>query len=767
MRRFLPAAVIALLMVAVATPANAGYLIIRVILEGSGPGEGGYGPTDPGGLGGAMASGGYGGYGMSSGGYGMSSGGYGMSSGSKSSGSRPPGSGSGYGGGMRSQMMSGGEGGLGGMASAGGPGPHDPTRSLVLVVPVEEDLRRSMAFYERFGSNQFTNPIWKPKLHLKHRGERFITNLFTDNVSVQLYESLIQTPAMRRTRASEVLDLHQSWAKSKSDPKVLFNALTAALEAGMVDEAVSYADELLAFAGGKPEGLPPEVTAFAQAYKAMQPGIKSPASKPNSAEQWRLRLKAQGVSPQPHYSMIYWDATDTEVKRRAAMLEENFKGFFLWHATRGIVLPIPDSPLIAVLPKTGADVFRFAHALDVPARLPTDGFYSVEHDLLFLSPGRLDELGFTYSRQAQQVYQSGIGRDKLLLGEGPKLHVNEVNGAKKPEAVARMQTTALVDRLLEDTATVATVSREGSRQLLYVTGQLPRFVELPEWLTHGSSNFFTRPKDPAFIPNSEDKWSMAVAMTTGYGGPNYTLQRYFRDLVEKKDLHPDRGQLLRNILTDAYFRGLRDPKDATDPDPIKPDSKAIAMAGGKGGSRPPGGVGGLGFSGPPTRGTGTMQKPSRGAGGGAGVGALTGEGITGGGYQSPSMTSTEPPEEHPSIVLRRKRDRLSVKAHATSWALYYYLAKDHPDKLRRFLDELAALPRDLPFDGDTVVAAFCRSFAIENNKESLTRFANSWLDYIRTVPSASTDVALVEPKPSSDPSMGPGGFPGAATPGQP
>ena len=94
MRRYLPAAVIAILMLAVATPANAGYLIIRIILEGSGPGEGGYGPSDPGSIGGAISSGegygsgygGYGGSGRSGGGYGMSSGGYG---GSRSSGSRP------------------------------------------------------------------------------------------------------------------------------------------------------------------------------------------------------------------------------------------------------------------------------------------------------------------------------------------------------------------------------------------------------------------------------------------------------------------------------------------------------------------------------------------------------------------------------------------------------------------------------------------------------------------------------------------------------
>jgi hypothetical protein len=324
---------------------------------------------------------------------------------------------------------------------------------------------------------------------------------------------------------------------------------------------------------------------------------------------------------------------------------------------------------------------------------------------------------------------------------------------------------------------------------------LPRFVELPDWLTHGSANFFTRPKDPAFTTNAENKWSMAVAMTTGYGGPNYTLQRYFRDLLEKKDLHPDRGQLLKNVLTDAYFRGLRDPKDATDPDPIKPEGKAVAMAGGgssSGSAMSPLGPGG-GFLGSPFGGSmrppsaGSMRPPSAGsmrppsAGSmrppSAGSmrppvagGAFGGAGLEMGGGQPPTAVATGgPPEEHASIVLRKKRDRLSIKAHSTAWALYYYLAKNHPEKLQRFLDELAMLPRDLPLDGDTVLNVFCRAFGIENNKESLTRFADAWIDYVRIVPSASVDVAIVEPKPSSDGTFTgfPGGFPGSQPPGMP
>jgi hypothetical protein len=280
-------------------------------------------------------------------------------------------------------------------------------------------------------------------------------------------------------------------------------------------------------------------------------------------------------------------------------------------------------------------------------------------------------------------------------------------------------------------------------------------------MSNGSGSFFARPKDPAIIREAEDKSVMAVAMTTGYGGPNYALQRYFKDFLEKKEFNADRAALLRNVLTDAYFRGLRDPKEANDPDPYKPESKGISVAGTVGTSPGTGITGGAGR--PPVGGTG-IGGPARPPGFGGSIIGPPGSPASSGGTGIPGIgttaVSTNVNEDDPSSILRKKRDRLSIKAQATAWALYYYLAKDRPSELRRFLDELAALPRDLPLDGDTVVAVFCKSFGIENNKEALTKFANAWLDTIRIVPNASIDVTIVEPKPSANPSTGPGGMGG-------
>src|SRR5207237_822029 len=164
--------VIALLVAAVATPVNAGYLVIRVILEGGGGAGGGNTVGSAGGPGygsGAMAP-------------------------------RPPG----------------GLGGLGGIA------PRPPRRGM--------------------GGGA--------------------------------------------TRIGGVKGKHGKSLKSKTDSKLLYDALTSALEAGMIDEAVNYADELLTFAQDKKD-LPGEVAVFAQAYKGMQKALKAPSTQPSPAEDWR------------------------------------------------------------------------------------------------------------------------------------------------------------------------------------------------------------------------------------------------------------------------------------------------------------------------------------------------------------------------------------------------------------------------------------------------------------------------------------------------
>jgi hypothetical protein len=107
------------------------------------------------------------------------------------------------------------------------------------------------------------------------------------------------------------------------------------------------------------------------------------------------------------------------------------------------------------------------------------------------------------------------------------------------------------------------------------------------------------------------------------------------------------------------------------------------------------------------------------------------------------------PREDPLAILRKKREVLGVKSQATSWALYYYLAKARTEELQKFLAELAALPRDLPLDSTTITTAFCRAFKLDGSNASFEEFSKRWLDYLRAVPPAGIDIPVVDPAPGT------------------
>src|SRR5262249_27682722 len=155
--------------------------------------------------------------------------------------------------------------------------------------------------------------------------------------------------------------------------------------------------------------------------------------------------------------------------------------------------------------------------------------------------------------------------------------------------------------------------------------------------------------------------------------------RYFQDLDTHKELNADRVKLLEHVLTDAYFTGL---KDAIDPDPAPPAKKKPAT--------------GTPATGMPPTATGDVGMPPRPPGLGRGVVPRgTGMGVRG-----------ADDEEPPLLLQRRKRERLNIKAQATAWALYYYLAQARSSELKEYIAELNKLPRDLPIDGKTAFDAF-------------------------------------------------------------
>lgn len=432
-------------------------------------------------------------------------------------------------------------------------GAGDPTRSIVVVVPVLSSEKRT--FDTTKGRHQL-NPSWDTILHPYGRAY-----LFTDGSSVEFHHY------KDRVAEGVIRERHTAWEKTK-DPKQLYTLAVDALATGMTAETITYCDELLKLIGNKKEGLPPELQRFASAYSVVAPKLKSAAAQPANTEMWRDRLAAfslaSGVAQinvqvGNHYALIYWDASNDEVRRRMDQLENNFKNFYLWHSLRGISLPVPEQALVALLPPQAKDVWSLAVALDARS-VTTEGFFSPSYGILVLSPGRLDETSRAFQFMMKSVYNNENPAD-LLKGKSPKIDKDH-----PPEMAARKLTLAMVDKYLQEDSEREAVSREGTRQILAAIGVLPAHVTMPLWFERGFGSFFERPRGPVFLGLGTTHPEMVLSLTRGTGTPNYVMLKYYRDLADSLELNPKPEELLRNVLTDGYFAAARTVKDI-DPDP--------------------------------------------------------------------------------------------------------------------------------------------------------------------------------------------------------
>jgi hypothetical protein len=614
------------------------------------------------------------------------------------------------------------------MGMPGGPVAHDPTQSILVVIPyTRAPDRKGLPFYPKKDYRSNTNPLWK--LPIFHKFGH--TNFFPDNTLIHGYSEFGSVPSPNRTRQSEVEEKYHAWTKSSGTTQALLDIVTEALAIGMVKEALEYSDQLVVQVREKKTAATPQVDRFVTAYEKIQKPIRASAVKPSDAQYWKETL-VTNYPPMPtdqtrgHYCLIYWDATQDERDRRLSKLEENFQAFFLLHALHGTALPVPDKPLTVVLPRTAREAIQLSKSLD-GLNLVADAFYAPEHDILVLSPERLDANGRSFSQQMRNLYRQGANRSDLLSGSrGPSINrVRTAKGTMAPEEVARMMTMVMVECFVEEESEWAGISREGSRQLMYATGVLPKHVALPLWLSNGSCEFYARPKGPVFsTKGKEDKNYATLTLHTGYGVPNYVRHKQFNEMRELKQLNSDPGMLLRNIISDTYFDAIQRGIDADDPKLPPPQKKKKPAA-------------------TPMVGPG-LDVPMPGAvpPGGPGPGAVPG-----------MMQAAPAPVETPQAYERRKREFLINKAYATSWALYYYLAKYDAAGLDRYIAELDRMPRDLPLDQPTQVSVFAQAFNLAtdstsaNGKKTFAQFAAEWLGMMDTVPPHSIEIELTDPKP--------------------
>src|SRR4029077_18543467 len=119
---------------------------------------------------------------------------------------------------------------------------------------------------------------------------------------------------------------------------------------------------------------------------------------------------------------------------------------------------------------------------------------------------------------------SGVGKDKVISA----------------------QTMGLLLKAMENDSQRAGISHDGSRQMIYAAGLLPRNVAAPEWVQFGVGSFFETPLGAPWV------------MT---GTPSIEHLPNFRDYRKLKRFEKTPGDTLRKVVTDAYFRQAAPTKD--------------------------------------------------------------------------------------------------------------------------------------------------------------------------------------------------------------
>ncbi len=623
----------------------------------------------------------------------------------------------------------------------------DPTKSIVVVVPFNIPYARQ-DFYLKNTQRQRWDYVFK---HGEYR-----TNLFFDSTIFQLYADFQNVPEPpplypkgTRTFTSNV-QLHYGnlvgteMNPKDFDPQKLFELIREALEHGMASEAVTYTEKLLAYCEKKKPATSAEVAKFLEVYRKIQGPLKARPAPTREGDDWQTRLDVgtfgAKTRSQGHYVLIYWDASEAELAQRFSRLEDNFKGFFLTHAMQGIELKVPTQPLVAVCLRSSDEFYParvdFGQAKSMPL---TDAFFVPDYKLLVIAPDRTDGLGRSFRMSNQRVFAGGMSRQALLTGTGPELDTSMDNpngpggapgtdgrggtggligpggpggqpqlgpdgqplpvqsGKKTKDEVAQAMTLAMVELYDHNATEIAAVSCEGSMQLMYATNQLPQYVDLPTWLTIGARAYFLRPHEAVYTPGEKDKATMAVALTTGYGRPNYVMQHHYRSLEAKNALYKDPAVFLRNVVSDSYFDAAAAGRDLDNP------------------------------------------------------GA------------SPKADSAEE---------MKRLAGFTIKARASAWALYYYLAKYRPMELQAYFRDLSNLPRDLPLDGNTKMRVFARSFHLvdkdgEPDLNAFGDFARGWLGTISGVPEAWVNVEVTTPPPAAAAAGGSTPGPGGPRPSGP
>ncbi len=309
----------------------------------------------------------------------------------------------------------------------------------------------------------------------------------------------------------------------------------------------------------------PVVAAFNQLQADLDKPVKD-ASGDLGAHLGQGYTQATLTGGKGHYVLFYSvnNNDPAEVQDRLARLEDALHTFYYWFALKGpdLVLHrtvhVPEERLPALLAMR-EDEFRRQHEGFSDPPVVSAGFFARRENLAVFCASPQDPTYDMLLKASTWIWdQPGWNRYDFLTGRD---NMGYPRGEVPLEGRAYFGTLAVLTKALEDESARAGVSHDGTRQLLFASGLLPRGVTVPEWVQFGMGSFFETPPHAPW-PSPTGKSSLYLPI--------------FRDEMSEKGhkFEGDPYKSMRKIVTDGYFRDLK-------PEDLKKSSPELLRAQGR------------------------------------------------------------------------------------------------------------------------------------------------------------------------------------------
>jgi len=355
------------------------------------------------------------------------------------------------------------------------------------------------------------------RYEIHHKWGRTITYFSPGEISVTFRS--MKTVAQRFTDQKNLIK-----AEDPDRADKLIKLARWALAHGLVDKVDTIMEEL--------EKIDPKNHIVAT-FNKVRDGLNRDVTGLDPGVSWRDRLGDFTATNSKHYVLISDAKTAKEAQTRLDLLERNMSGFYYWFALRGKALPVPKYRLVTALEASPDSLQRHRRDIFDDAEMVADGFYVPRDNLAILSNERLDE-GYAALEKTSSPYWKTWSQEQLFE-EHPRSSKSYSANEK-----ARAETFALLLKAQREEADLATISHEGTRQLIVASGLLPASVVAPAWLDFGIPSFFETPKG-SYWP--------------GFGESHilyHTNFKRWRDPKSKNAL-PDAVAALKAVITDEYF----------------------------------------------------------------------------------------------------------------------------------------------------------------------------------------------------------------------